>query len=820
MSLSGGGNVTKSSVVEFANSVEWLDLTSRSSSVAGNRAMFYNRTGINNAVMGFGAASHESSVTGSDLAFLGTYAGYKNQGDYNTWVGSKAGIENEKGSENTGVGYLAGGTQTTAWGNSLLGFQAGLSSSGSGNVAVGHSALDTDAAGDSNVVVGALSQAKGNRNVVLGAYSYGEGGAVVLGYDSEASAGSVVIGGNVTSTGNGSLLISPSRSGQPVHSSADGSLDIFGVLTGAPEAGGRFSASLKADAVAVEGQGARVFVREGSVSFSAASNISFLSASMFGGNASFSKPAIFSDEALFAGGIRTAPPGVSVFDGRAIFNGKVEFGEDAELTARRLTVTGPADFQDVAARSVSTAALSATGPVSLPANAIPDPVFSSVMNHGPLMNIGPATFKSGIHVCCGPAEIDTLIAHTTETVHLKVTGGADFGDSVVRFTELRAEKAIFDEVTSASAVIETARIETLDAGLLRSREAELGDAKADKISAPEASFCNLVVDSITVAGVGFELAALHNAKLTGVAEANALVVANDAAFGRDVTVAGVLSADRLEITGGYSFNSGIPVVFDDAVVANSTMNVRGEAVFEAGVRADSIEARTVTATGDITTKCCVVWDNPLGPTYWRACLEDATVQGANLTFRSSQGTMFTLCDNFEADVLNFTGKHRCSLEGGLPPEGSVGLLVVTTGDVRNLDGSTAPGVDESLPVVTLSTEPRDPRAYGVVAGFEAEGEDRKFRLASLVFGCAKDDAREAKVVVNSAGEGGMWVCNETGEPRNGDLLETSTVPGHARRQTDDVVRASTVAKVAADVRGWKRYSAGAAVAFAAVVYKF
>lgn len=838
MSLSTG-NVTKSSIAEFANSVEWLDLSSRGSVVAGNRASFFNRSGTSNAIVGFGAASHESSTFGSDLAFFGTNAGYRNQGDYNTWVGSKAGQENEAGSENTGVGYLSGGTQKSSWGNSLLGFRAGLSSLGSGNVAIGHSALDTDAAGDSNVVLGSLSQAGGHRNVVIGAYSYADGGSVVVGYDSEASSGSVVIGTNVTSTGTRSLFISPTRDGTAFSSSASGALNVFGILTGAPGADGRFAASLNADAVTVGGEGARVFVREGSVSMSAASNISFLSATMFGGNASFSKPAVFSDEALFIGGIRTSPPGASVFDGRVTFNGQVDFGDDARLNARHLTVTGTANLQDVTARAIDTGALSATGPVSLPPDAIPNPVFSSVVNHGSLTNIGPATFKSGIHVCCGIAEIDNLKAHSFETVHFKVTGDADFGDSRVEVAEIHVGKGFFDEVSVSSnlvgggtLVFATAQIQNLAAGsvetsLLKAATAELAVVAADKIAVRDiegfnAAFSNLVVDSITVTGAGggdFNLS-LYNAKLTGVTEANALIVAKDAAFGGDVTVSGVLTAERLEITGGFSFASGLPVVFDDAVVANSTLTVRGEAVFGAGVQAASVEAETITATGHVTTKGCIVWDNPLGPSYWRACLEDATAHSADLTFRSSLGTTFTLCDNFEPGVLNFTGKHRCSLEGPLPPGGGAGMLVVTTGDVRNLDGSTVPGLDESLPVVRLSMEARDPRAYGVIAGSEAEGEDRRFRLASIVFGCARDDAREAKVIVNSAGEGGMWVCNETGEPLNGDLLETSSFPGHARRQVDDVVRSTTVAKVAADVRGWTRACVGMARAFAAVVYKF
>jgi len=48
--------------------------------------------------------------------------------------------------------------------------------------------------------------------------------------------------------------------------------------------------------------------------------------------------------------------------------------------------------------------------------------------------------------------------------------------------------------------------------------------------------------------------------------------------------------------------------------------------------------------------------------------------------------------------------------------------------------------------------------------------------------------------VNQGGEGMMWVCDEAGSIRNGDLLCPSAIPGMACRQTDTLIRSDTVFK--------------------------
>lgn len=55
------------------------------------------------------------------------------------------------------------------------------------------------------------------------------------------------------------------------------------------------------------------------------------------------------------------------------------------------------------------------------------------------------------------------------------------------------------------------------------------------------------------------------------------------------------------------------------------------------------------------------------------------------------------------------------------------------------------------------------------------------------------------ILVNAIGEGQMNVCDENGPVVADDLLTASSVPGKAMRQTDDFLRASTLARAREDV---------------------
>ena len=62
----------------------------------------------------------------------------------------------------------------------------------------------------------------------------------------------------------------------------------------------------------------------------------------------------------------------------------------------------------------------------------------------------------------------------------------------------------------------------------------------------------------------------------------------------------------------------------------------------------------------------------------------------------------------------------------------------------------------------------------------------------------KVDKSENRYVINSLGEGGIWVCNEGGNLENGDYITTSNIEGLGMKQNDDLLHNYTVAKITQD----------------------
>ena len=195
-----------------------------------------------------------------------------------------------------------------------------------------------------------------------------------------------------------------------------------------------------------------------------------------------------------------------------------------------------------------------------------------------------------------------------------------------------------------------------------------------------------------------------------------------------------------------------------------------------------------------------------GPSSW-AVFGD--VASKDLVFLSEDGVSTRLTGSFRPGVLNFTGQHRCRVAEGedllaLRP----GAVVVATGAYCDLDGcEDLLDVDEALPVVTLCRRARDPRVFGVVSTVHTNDGGREFQVGTVIARLPGKDSLLGRVSVNSAGEGGVLVCGQGGDIRNGDLLVASDIPGVCMRQSlypwgedeyDDMVRACTVAKITCD----------------------
>ena len=178
---------------------------------------------------------------------------------------------------------------------------------------------------------------------------------------------------------------------------------------------------------------------------------------------------------------------------------------------------------------------------------------------------------------------------------------------------------------------------------------------------------------------------------------------------------------------------------------------------------------------------------------------------ANPTTIASGGNMsVTGTVTASGTVLSFTGQHFNKVEGINKKKVSdyEGLIVCANkNEYLKLNGETVTGVDaitidEALPVLSLSTLKKDKSVYGVISRSEESSLESNTRTQQNN-GFAVSTVKEIgdqRVIVNSLGEGGIWVCNSNGVVEAGDLITTSDIPGYGMRQDDDVMRSCTVAK--------------------------
>ena len=151
------------------------------------------------------------------------------------------------------------------------------------------------------------------------------------------------------------------------------------------------------------------------------------------------------------------------------------------------------------------------------------------------------------------------------------------------------------------------------------------------------------------------------------------------------------------------------------------------------------------------------------------------------------------------NIASFTGKHLCSSEYTLEPGQ---IVVADKNQYINLNGGLVTGKDairshESLPIVSLSNVVNDKNVMGVVHSNETQQDTRKQNVGGICVNTPKE-LGDDRVIINSLGEGAMWVVNTNGSLLAGDYITSSNVPGYGQRQDDDVLHNYTVAKITMD----------------------
>ena len=151
---------------------------------------------------------------------------------------------------------------------------------------------------------------------------------------------------------------------------------------------------------------------------------------------------------------------------------------------------------------------------------------------------------------------------------------------------------------------------------------------------------------------------------------------------------------------------------------------------------------------------------------------------------------------------SLTGFHRCLTDDNLFDINNiqnfkdlyVGRIVISSGkiatDTRKVDDNEweikydkeGITIEDALPIVQLSRQKKDKKVFGVLGM------------------STRSNSREERMIVNSIGEGGIWVCNSNGNIENGDYITSSNYLGYGEKQDDDLLHNYTVAKATIDCK--------------------
>ena len=149
-------------------------------------------------------------------------------------------------------------------------------------------------------------------------------------------------------------------------------------------------------------------------------------------------------------------------------------------------------------------------------------------------------------------------------------------------------------------------------------------------------------------------------------------------------------------------------------------------------------------------------------------------------------------------TLSFTGQHICSvdepMEKGLIVSAKKNRFVKLNGFATGREAIT---VDESLPIVSLSNVAQDKACFGVVSSIEKPSSKRKQEIGGVISETNKENG-DNRAIVNSVGEGAIWVVNTGGSLESGDYITTSNVVGYGQKQDGAGLMNYTVAKITMD----------------------
>ena len=154
--------------------------------------------------------------------------------------------------------------------------------------------------------------------------------------------------------------------------------------------------------------------------------------------------------------------------------------------------------------------------------------------------------------------------------------------------------------------------------------------------------------------------------------------------------------------------------------------------------------------------------------------------------------------------MNFTGQHRCKSENiDLYSNIYIGYIVGSNGSYSMI-GSTVKNtsnnihINESLPYVSLTNSEKQSNVFGVISNIEDQNDGNRITTHGVWGSALPKPLGDTRVIVNSLGEGAIWVSNVNGALINGDYITTSSIPGLGMKQDGTQLMNYTVAKITMD----------------------
>jgi hypothetical protein len=106
-------------------------------------------------------------------------------------------------------------------------------------------------------------------------------------------------------------------------------------------------------------------------------------------------------------------------------------------------------------------------------------------------------------------------------------------------------------------------------------------------------------------------------------------------------------------------------------------------------------------------------------------------------------------------------------------------------------------ISQALPIVEYSKKEKDKKCFGVVNYIE-NIDDKIHDLGFNKNFITVKKTGDERLIVNSIGEGSIWVSNYNGPLENGDFITTSPIPGIGMKQDEDYITNYTVGKITMD----------------------